>query len=202
MSENWDPVSKQPMFKSGAIRIEKIPDEEPGSVTIHAQEQQSAAIKKVTDNKFNAADTREDFPRERHLDFWIGATFESIKTLQEICQLLSDRHTTDHEIHAGMIILKNLADTIRDTMDPIIEKWGENKTFGENVSHRLRTALFGHQLNGTSTYEVLVAMQGLSMYLSHLQSHFIALYPAALALWDTKFVEAVEFGQKQVFIVL
>lgn len=186
------------MFKSGAIKLEKIPDEEPGLLKIHAQEQQSASIKLVTDTKPNASKVGQDVPRERHLEFWVGATFESIKTLQEICDTLAIRHAGDHEIHSGMVVLKKLADSIRTAMNPVVARWGENKTFGENISNRLRDALFGHQLNGTSTYEVLVAMQGVSMYLSHLQSHFTALEPAAFAVWDDQFVKAVRFGQKQV----
>lgn len=55
----------------------------------------------------------------------------------------------------------------------------------------------GHSLNGTSAYEILIAMQSFWMYLSHVESHFTALVPASQALWDKEFIETVVFCMGQ-----
>jgi hypothetical protein len=68
------PNSKQPMFKSGVVRIENVPAGEDGTVKIHAQEQQTSAIHKVEEKKGIAADVKNNEPRECHLGYWMGAT--------------------------------------------------------------------------------------------------------------------------------
>lgn len=189
----------QPQFKSGAVRIEKIKDESGGQIKIHAPEKQSSAEKNVSKEKSSAHDVGDkDESRERHLEFWVGATYESISQLLTICDKLSERHKAGNEVHSGMRTLHYLASSMHDTMKPIVDKYGENKQFGENVSKHLASAFFAHELNGTSSYEVLIAMQGLYMFISHIESHFTALGPASQAVWDVEFVKAVTFCQNQV----
>jgi hypothetical protein len=186
------------MFKGGAIRLEKILDEEPSNIVIHAQEKQSASMLKVASSKPTATDPQATPERERHLEYWIGAAYEATLIFESICDKLRSRLGSDHEIESGMGILKRLGKTVDERMKPIIERYGENKEFGVNVSMHMNKALFDHQLSGTSTYEVLVAMQSLYMYIAHMESHFTALVPASQAMWDKEFVEAVKFSHAQI----
>jgi hypothetical protein len=79
-----------------------------------------------------------------------------------------------------------------------VNNYGENKEFGQGVSTALRDALFPKNERGAGAYEALVALQGLYMYLSHLESHMTALTPASQALWDKDFSDAVAFSHKQI----
>jgi ferredoxin-nitrate reductase len=186
------------MFKGGAVRIEKISDEKDGEIVIHAQEGQTSTLEEVSRRKATAQDIHDNDERERHLEYWIGATYEAIKVLISITETLQKLHHKDHEFESGMSVLRKIAKAMLEKMDPIVAKYGENKKFGEDVLIRLRDSIFAHQLNGISSYEVLVAMQGLYMYNSHLESHFLALTPASEAMWDGEFIAAVTDCQKEV----
>ena len=185
------------MFKSGSVRIEKCKDSS-GNVVIHAKEQQTPAIHKVEQQKPNAHDIDDNSPRERHLEFHMGATYESINVLLEICDRLLPQLTHDLEISAGVKRLRAMTEKVREVMEPEVVKYGENKEFGQGVSTALRDAVFPKAGRGAGAYESLIALQGLYMYLSHLESHLTALTPASQALWDKDFVEAVAFAQTQI----
>lgn len=185
------------MFKSGSVRIEKCKDIS-GNVVIHAKEQQTPAIHKVEEQKRDAHDIGDHSPRERHLEFHMGATYESINVLIEICDRLLPQLMHDLEINAGVRILRGMTERVREAMEPEVEKYGENREFGQGVSTALRDAVFPESSKGAGAYESLVALQGLFMYLSHLESHLTALTPASQALWDKDFVDAVAFAQTQI----
>lgn len=166
---------------------------------IHGPEHQSSAEQIVSHDKALAHDLGDrGESRERHLEFWVGATYESITQLLTICDQLSDRQKADGEAHSGMRTMHYLTTNMYNTMKPIVDKYGENKQFGENVLKRLADAFFAHDLNGTSAYEILVAMQGFYMFVSHIESHLTASGPASQAVWDDAFVKGVTFCQNQV----
>jgi len=185
------------MFKSGAVRIEKCKDES-GNVKIHAKEQQTHAIHSVEHKKLSAHSIGDTSPRERHLEFWMGATYESINVLLEICDRLLPQLVHDLEINAGVKNIRRITEQMREAMEPHVNNYGENKEFGQGVSTALRDALFPKNERGAGAYEALVALQGLYMYLSHLESHMTALTPASQALWDKDFSDAVAFSHKQI----
>jgi ferredoxin-nitrate reductase len=185
------------MFKSGSVRIEKCKDDS-GNVVIHAKEQQTPAIHKVEEQKPDAPAVADDSPRERHLEYHMGATYESINVLIEICDRLLPQLVHDVEINAGVQTLRTMTEGVREQMEPQVKKYGENKDFGKGVSTALRDAVFPKSSKGAGAYESLVALQGLFMYLSHLEIHLTALTPASQALWDGDFTDAVAFAQAQI----
>ncbi|KAG5798545.1 hypothetical protein H9Q69_002433 [Fusarium xylarioides] len=75
----WDPISKQPTFKSGAISIETVPDDRPT-----AKERQSEALSKAEKNDATTSNVTENDlrNRERQLETWLGETYESILLLR------------------------------------------------------------------------------------------------------------------------
>lgn len=194
--ERWDPISKQPMFKSGAVRIEKIPVEENGTVKIHAKEQQQPAIQKVEKQKPNAMDVTDDIKRERALEYWMGTTFESMDEMLPLLERLEEQMKHDNEIWGGLKIVHRLAENMKDRMQPFVQKYGENKVYGRSVVDKLIDML--PQQTGSDPYHDLKALQGLFMYFCHLESHLMALAPTSQALWDRDFVDAVNFCAEQV----
>jgi predicted molibdopterin-dependent oxidoreductase YjgC len=200
--EQWDPISKQPMFKSGAIRIEKLTPSPSGTVKIHAREKQTTAIDKVTRAKPQAHDISDPsaHSRERHLEFWLGATYEAINVLIEICSRLIPQYIHQDEVHAGVKVMRRITESMAKKLKPLACKYGEKNEYGLGVSTTLRDNLFPDYKHerAPNTYEVLVGLQALYMYNAHVQSHLIALTPASQALWDSDFMEAVSFCTTQI----
>ncbi len=185
------------MFKSGAVRIEKCNDET-GLVQIHAKEDQTATVRNVENTKSEARNVGDEKGRERYLEFWLGATYEAINLLLEICDTLSSQLVKDHEIYAGLKVICKIGEAMRSSMEPIVSKYGERKQYGQSVSLHLRDNLFPPDRGTTSPYEELVTLQSLYLYLSHVESHITALLPTSQALWDGEFINTVTFCKTQV----
>ncbi|KXX77641.1 Nitrate reductase [Madurella mycetomatis] len=193
--DRWDPISKQPLFKSGSVRIEKIPaSSDPGP---HIPEPQTAAIQKTAaKDAVNTTDTKDLTNRERRLELWLGETYETTVQLVEIYEKLIPSLIHDLEVEAGLRVLHQIAEGMRARLEPQVAKYGENQQRGHHRAHILREALFpAPEDPWGGAYEVLEALQGLAVYLAHIQSSVTALLPAAQALWDQEFVAAVENAQ-------
>lgn len=203
--ERWDPVSKQPMFKSGAVRVSKVPSEPDGSVAIHVREQQSASVKKVEEaglDYAHPADVHGDEKLERMLEYWLGATFTSLITLKDICDHIIPRvQGADFEIGAGMQIMHTITSSCIRKIEPITEKYQADKEFGHELSEILKERLFPDNIvdiTGSPSYDVLIILQAFHLFLGHIEAHILALQPTAQACWDSDFVEAIDFASQQV----
>lgn len=187
------------MFKSGSVRITKAHDPSTGDVKIHAKEQQTTAIHKAENEKPSAHAISWPGQRERHLEFHMGATYESINVLLEIIDRLMPQLVTDLEIIAGLKNTRRIAESVREIFEPHVLRYGENKEFGQGVATALRDALFPHTEKPVGgSYETLVALQAMFMYFAHLESNLTALTPASQALWDKGFMDAVGHATKEV----
>ncbi|KAH8755373.1 formate dehydrogenase subunit alpha [Diaporthe sp. PMI_573] len=79
----WDAISKQPTFKAGAIRIEKLPE----GTGPFAREEQSAALKRAASKEAASEATPADLTdRERALELWLGETYAALPTIQSAIQ--------------------------------------------------------------------------------------------------------------------
>jgi hypothetical protein len=105
---------------------------------------------------------------------------------------------SDKEMHAGITVLKGIAETIRHRLQPMVEKLGENKSYGRRVAIQLRDMLFPKRKARSRTYETLATLQALLMFYAHLESHFLALGQASRASWDREFIDVVEYCEEQV----
>lgn len=202
-TDRWDPVSKQPLFKAGAVRIERVPDTARGA---QIPEQQTAAIEKAS-QKTNASDVTgaaHYSKLERQMELWLGETYETTTQLLEIYDnLIPELIHHDQEVEGGLRILRTLAEGMRSRLEPHVRRLGEDKQRGRHRAHILRDALFpSHAVAGDDSdspsvaYEVLEALQGLVVYLSHIESSVTALQPVAMAMWDADFSEAVVFARQ------
>lgn len=203
--ERWDPVSKQPMFKSGAVRVSKVPSEPNGEVKIHVREKQTDIVKKVESagaEYAHPADIHKDEKLERMLEYWLGATYTSLSTLQDICDHIIPRvQGVDFEISAGMQIMHNIATSCIRKLEPVTENYKVDKKFGHELSETLKERLFPDEIvniTGSPSYDVLIILQGFHLFLGHIEAHLFALLPTAQACWDESFAKAIEFVSEQV----
>ncbi|KAL2015210.1 hypothetical protein VTK56DRAFT_6062 [Thermocarpiscus australiensis] len=192
--DRWDPISKQPMFKSGAVRIEKVPQPNRGGP--HIQEQQTAAVQKTAAKDAIRTTGAEDTTRrERMLELWLGETYETTVQLLEIYDHLIPNLIHDLEVEAGLRVMHRLAAGMRAQLEPVVGRLGENRQRGRHRAHVLREALFPPRDARRSPYEVLETLNGLAVYLAHIQSSLTALSPVAQAMWDREFTGAVGGAQ-------
>jgi len=169
----------------------------PADGGICAREGQSAAKQRVREQKSEAANVKEHAKRERHIALWLGSTYEAIDLLDKIYEDLMPRLIHDLEITAGLRILCRIAkDTIR-ILEPFTKKYQASTEYGRTVSKGVRDALFPKQ-DETNSYEALITLQGLLVYLSNIEGHLTALRPASQALWDGEFLSAVETAAKNI----
>lgn len=220
--EQWDPISKQPMFKSGAVSVTKAPTTSSSSGTpVSVPEQQSTAVSSVETSKPNATALKDRVPLQRHLPYWLNSTAESITVLDDIFSRILPTLITDKEMHAGILALRSIASEMSIHLSPSVSKYASDdgtgfssttnnnqgpnatnaakyKTYGHCVSAKLRDMLFPavrHQHLGS--YETLATLQALKMYYSHVEGHLLALGPASQALWDREFISAVQYCTEQ-----
>ncbi|RDW64542.1 molybdopterin oxidoreductase family protein [Aspergillus mulundensis] len=195
--EQWDPVSKQPMFKSGAVRIEKCVQKEQEP---HAREKHTEAIHNVEQHKANATSTRKDGHEERvrWLEMWLGATHESLEMLRQIYNNLIPRLVHDLEIQAGLEVMRRITADIIQKFEPVVARYHESRMYGRQVCERLRSALFPMDDTQDNSYETLIVLQSLQMFLGYIEGHLTALSPASQALWDGEFVDAVKFATQEI----
>ncbi|KAE8137849.1 hypothetical protein BDV38DRAFT_271133 [Aspergillus pseudotamarii] len=201
--DEWDPVSKQPMFKSGAVRIEKCIQKEGGKET-HSKEEQTAAIRSVEQKKGQGEMSVANAPKSqdpaderiRRLELWLGATNQALEVLNDIYKDLIPRLVHDLEVYSGLEIMRRITLGILRKFNPIISRYHESRQSGRKVAANLRDSLFPDVEEGSDAYEALVALQALDTFLTYIEGHLTALSPASQALWDVEFVDAVEFAQK------
>ncbi|TID07278.1 Nitrate reductase [Colletotrichum higginsianum] len=194
--ERWDPISKQPMFKSGAVRIDKIE----ASERPQYPEQQSAAKASCSSKGADmTAAAGDQSRRKRHLESWLGETYEGIKQLSEIYTDLLPDLIHDVEIEGGIRVMRRIAEDVERKLGGQVDKFGEDVRRGSRKAATLREALFpavGDDAAHRGPYEVMEALQGLHIYLSHIEGGLNALIPVSQACWDAEFFDAVKFGQE------
>ncbi|KAG5810791.1 hypothetical protein H9Q71_005248 [Fusarium xylarioides] len=191
----WDPISKQPTFKSGAISIETVPDDRPT-----AKERQSEALSKAEKNDATTSNVTENDlrNRERQLETWLGETYESILLLRDITEQLLDHLVADSEAHSGVRILIQITKDTTKRLKPHVDKFGENQARGRHAAHTQRDALFPKSDHTPNQLQVLEALRSLQVYLAHLRVGLEALNPVSQAIWDEEFFQAVLYAISQV----
>jgi anaerobic selenocysteine-containing dehydrogenase len=192
-TEYWDPVSKQPSFKSGAVRIEKCTE----AATVQAKEAQSDTVTKVTKSKPNASDVGDNSPRERHLEKWLGATFEALRLLENMYEELIPKLIQDPEVISGLRVMRRITTEAINAMEPYVEKYSAKSLNGKSSFRAVHDAVLP-STDTTTAYESMVALKGLFTCLADIEAHFIALIPGSQALWDADFHGAMAKVKKDV----
>lgn len=198
--ESWDPISKQPTFKGGAVQIERFPNDF-GEVKVHVKENQTATIQEVESSKPNASKRQRNEVESKHtrrLELLLATFSEGIAHLVEICELMINVMTSDKEIYSGLHVMRRLARSIVDTMEPFIRKYRTDESMDISIATSLRRSLFPDPEPEQVSYGVLFKLHRFYTYLCHLTGQLVMLFPASEALWDQRFHEAVVFARHQV----
>lgn len=186
LTEYWDPVSKQPSFKSGAVRIEKCAETE----TTQAKEAQSDTVSRVTETKLNAREVGDKSLRERHLEQWLGATFQAFRLLEQMYEELILELIHDPEVNSGLHVMRRITTEAIEAMKPYVEKYNAGSLKGKSSFRAVHDATHP-STEKTTAYESMVALKGLFTCLADIEAHSVALIPASQALWDAGFHDAM-----------
>lgn len=198
--ERWDPVSKQPIFESGPIRVSKVLNEPNGEVKIHVHEQHSDIVKKVEMAGADFADVagiQKEEKLERMLEYWLRAMYTSLHTLQDICDHIIPRILgVDYEVSGGMQVMLNITQSCVAKLDPIARKYEVDTKLGHELSETLKGRFFPDVIVDVTDgpfCDVLIVLQSFHLFLGHIEAQTFALEPTAQACWDEEFAEAVDF---------
>lgn len=118
-----------------------------------------------------------------------------MKMLLDIYDHLIPRLVHDYDVQTGLQVMHRIAADAVKQLKPQIERYQESQQYGHSVTKSLRDAIFPQEISQQDPYEALAALQSLQLFLTYIDSHLLALLPASQALWDTNFVQAVEFAQ-------
>lgn len=83
--------------------------------------------------------------RERHLELWLGETYETVVLLLDIYDTLLVRFLADSEAHSGARILSRISTTIRQRLEPHVKKFGRNQVPRETHSTRPAGSPLSHR---------------------------------------------------------
>jgi ferredoxin-nitrate reductase len=189
----WDTISKQPMFKGGAIKITKLPSTD-GEVKIHAKEQQSAAVESAA-NKPEVIDIGIGQPRRRGLERWLGELEQASLLLLDIFKDIISKSDRDPDVQNGLRVLLRIADIMYNRIKPMAGKYKDDKDWGKRRAHFLADAFFfGEKNKGQmdQSYVVLETLLSLNMFLNYIKGGLKGMRPAAQALWDQELIDCVQ----------
>jgi ferredoxin-nitrate reductase len=189
----WDTISKQPMFKGGAIKITKLPSTD-GEVKIHAKEQQSAAVESAA-NKPGVIDIGIGQPRRRGLERWLGELEQASLLLLDIFKDIISKSDRDPDVQNGLRVLLRIADIMYSRIKPMADKYKDDKDWGKRRAHFLADAFFfGEKNKGQmdQSYVVLETLLSLNMFLNYIKGGLKGMRPAAQALWDQELIDCVQ----------
>lgn len=190
--ERWDPISKQPYFKAGAISVTRVDSEGTSEAKPVAKEQQTTIESTVAKSKPDAVGVQNTAQRQRHLALWLGATVEALRVLSEVFTDIVPKMINDLEVQGGIKVLEQINERTLKAMQPFTEKYNTSSKYGHEVSGHLRYSLFPNKDIYHGPYETLIILTGTQVYLASIAAHLTALGPVAQALWDDEFIRAVQ----------
>lgn len=188
----WDPISKQPLFKGGAIKITKLPPTD-GEVKIHAKAQQYVAEAKAA-KKPTVMDIFSNHSRRRGLERWLGELEQCSLLLLNIFNDIIATSDRDPDVQGGLRIMHGIGSRMYERIEPMARKYEDDKDWGKQRAQLLAEALFFKEGQLDGSYLVLETLQSLHVYLSYIKGSLRALQPSAAALWDTDLISCVEEG--------
>lgn len=151
----------------------------------------------MTKSKLNATDVGDHSPRERHLEQWLGATFQALTLLENMYEKLIPKLIQDPEVIGGLRVMRRITTEAINAMEPYVKKYSAESLKGKSSFRAVHDAVLP-STETTTAYESMVALKGLFTCLADIEAHFIALIPASQALWDAGFHGAMAKVKKDV----
>ncbi|KAL7944130.1 hypothetical protein V8C42DRAFT_327780 [Trichoderma barbatum] len=192
----WDPISKQPTFKAGAVTVRRS-----NSITEskgpQVEEKQTAAISKASEKHIATAGATYDH-LNRQLEVWLQETCDAVSILDDIFETLLMHFMADAEAHFGIRSLSHICTRIRERLEPQLENFKQVEARDSHSAHRLRETLFAFaDESQPKPYGVLEALRGVNAYIAYIEGSLTALNPVSQAVWDQEFFEAISFAKAQ-----
>jgi formylmethanofuran dehydrogenase subunit D len=179
----WDPVSKQPIFKTTAVNLRKVAGDTNDQVK-HVKEELSHAktlMKETTDKAIGKAHK----PYRRFVDM-IGMCIECNRELDEFLKVLSKEYFEEVDFAHSMMTLASFSHESNELIKPFIDKYGEGSI---DEPKRLRKS-FTPVL--PDAYGMIRDLQRLYILTYHAQSALMLLDKCAHALRDADMVHACQ----------
>lgn len=117
----WDPISKQPYFKTAAARLQKVESAQqlvprvPGPTT----------KAESTEGLPAEGASRRDPAARPHVADYLGVLASANAGFSHACDIVADHHARHLEIVTGLDILKGYSREIEDLLTPFVEKYGQ-----------------------------------------------------------------------------
>jgi hypothetical protein len=133
-------MSKQPMFKSGAVSITKARLSSNSKPKIIIPAQQYSSVSEVESNKLNVVATADENLHktlQRQLPHYISATIQSLNILLDIYTTNLPPLFKDLEMHAAIPVLHSIASSILERVEPVMKKYADSSSppFESQSSH-------------------------------------------------------------------
>jgi ferredoxin-nitrate reductase len=168
-TDTWDFISKQPVFKSGAVKVK------PAGVEIHGVHRPI-----VPERTISTAERKV-----RLLESFIEKLGIDLSTLREMYSRLREKEKV-YELREGMHVLQDITTNMQSSLEPVFGRYG--------VAEKIQNT----QVNlEPPKSDVLSMLQYIFTHLSQVQAHIIILTPTAGAMWDAEFVETIAFCEKE-----
>ena len=207
----WDPVSKQPLFKSGAVRVTRVAgtrqgkegtEEEKGEPA--APQLQSAAIQRAQTKSQQTPGSSPHIRRHRHLEDALLTFQLTIERLEAAYEDMAGRHAKDVEMRGGLKVMLRLARKSRETIQPLVQRYADDDAEETKARREGLRAMQGAMVDAmvaplpktgatgvSEAFATLRDCQALVGVCALLQVQLSALQPTGAALQDKEMVEVV-----------
>ncbi len=176
----WDPVSKQPMFKYAAVQVHKA-----GHPSLR-ELVSDAAAKSVEKTKELADKVAVSAHRQKtHVGDYLSLLDNANEQFVEACTKVSSQHLMEHEVRQGLKKLSSFALEARRIMAPFAARYGESSM---TQAKHLRAAVFPVARSGA--FGLLRDLHDLYLMWAESNAALTIVMQAAKALRDRELLEA------------
>lgn len=176
----WDPISKQPYFKTAAARLQKVK-----ATQKLAPQVPGPTMKMEKEEGATAGEAAELAPAARpHVSDYLGILFDANSEFSHACDIVIDHHTEHLEIVTGLSSLKRYSQEISDLLMPFVDQYGREMPDRPEI---LRDALFD---KNTGEFGLLRDLHDLFIMASNVQIAATIINYAAEGLRDADLLKA------------
>ncbi|NLZ30876.1 MAG: molybdopterin oxidoreductase family protein, partial [Methanomicrobiales archaeon] len=168
----WDPISKQPYFKTAAARLQRV--------------EATGAVPRVPGptTKTEGVSGRDPSARP-HVADYLGVLSSANAGFSHACDIVADHHARHLEIVTGLGILKGYSQEIEDLLTPFVEKYGKVTPERPEALH---SALFEKH---SGEYGMIRDLHDLYVVASNVQIAAAIVNYAAEGLRDADLLKAI-----------
>lgn len=195
----WDPISKQPYFKTAAAQLSKAGTEPLGTIVEEAGKEEClpsvTAREGIIVEGAREVTTEGEHQERSHVPDYLGILYACNDEFIKACDSVSQNNATHLEIVARLRILKQYSSEAKALLDPFLDKYGRRIP---DEPDRLRKVLFKKR---SGEFGLIRDLQDLYVMASDTQIALEIIRPTALMLRDKELRDAcdqiIEYDKKQ-----